>query len=274
MRLDDTHVFYQSVEFINQISTPLFNNTKIRSFSFSRYYHDGHAIELNSLDPRITKAILGDVLYPTASELGSFSSTSPFVYVDDDFHSHSGIEDSDKWKKNVEHTKRFEFYKRFYIFKKTDDYIEAYGFICEPDNPKPLQYCIEHIELLERFIQYFRYRAHQLLEDCHKSRYALDKDLYLTKPQANSETDPTLMSLLQCNAISDPAERMNATPAEAKCLQTLAQGNTMKEAARIIGISPRTVEQHISNLRHKVGAHSGKHLVRMYHEMKSNEGRV
>ena len=274
MILNDTHVFYQSVDFVNQLSSPLFKNTKVKSFSFSRYYKDGHAIELNSLDPRITKAILADELYPTLSELESFSSTSPFVYVDDDFHRHSGIEDSDKWKRNVEHTKRFEFYKRFYIFKKTHDYIEAYGFICDPDNPKPLQYCIEHIQLLERFIQYFKYQANQLLNDCHDSRYALDKNLYLAKSDTLTGSDNALMSLLNRDVSTDPTMKMNATPAEAKCLQTLAQGNTMKEAARIIGISPRTVEQHILNLRHKVGAHSGKHLVRMYHEMKSNEGRI
>jgi DNA-binding NarL/FixJ family response regulator len=46
------------------------------------------------------------------------------------------------------------------------------------------------------------------------------------------------------------------TPREREVLQLLARGLTMQQAARRLGISPRTVESHVSKIYRKLGAES------------------
>jgi DNA-binding CsgD family transcriptional regulator len=53
------------------------------------------------------------------------------------------------------------------------------------------------------------------------------------------------------------------TQRELQCLQATVQGFTAKEIAQQLGISYRTVEEYLTNIREKAGASSKAELVRM-----------
>jgi FixJ family two-component response regulator len=53
------------------------------------------------------------------------------------------------------------------------------------------------------------------------------------------------------------------TPRENEVLDLVVEGQSTKEIARLLGISPKTVEIHRSNLMHKMQARSSLELVRM-----------
>jgi len=46
------------------------------------------------------------------------------------------------------------------------------------------------------------------------------------------------------------------TPRERGCLSWAARGMTYQEIARVLDVSPRTVEQHLASARRKLGAYS------------------
>ena len=51
------------------------------------------------------------------------------------------------------------------------------------------------------------------------------------------------------------------TPRERDCLSCAARGMTYREIAKVLDISPRTVEQHLASARSKLGAHSTAHAI-------------
>ena len=54
------------------------------------------------------------------------------------------------------------------------------------------------------------------------------------------------------------------TPREQECLSFLARGDTAKEVARNLEISPRTVETHLKAIKGKTGFHSRSQLIKFF----------
>lgn len=57
------------------------------------------------------------------------------------------------------------------------------------------------------------------------------------------------------------APGISFTKRESECLFLLARGATIKRMAQILGLSPRTVEMHVNNLKHKLGVSYKSDLV-------------
>ena len=53
------------------------------------------------------------------------------------------------------------------------------------------------------------------------------------------------------------------TPRERQVLEQITSGATNKEAGRILGISPRTIEVHRARIMEKLGARNAADLVRI-----------
>lgn len=51
------------------------------------------------------------------------------------------------------------------------------------------------------------------------------------------------------------------TKRESECLFLLARGATIKKMAQILGLSPRTVEMYVNNLKYKLGVSYKSELV-------------
>lgn len=62
------------------------------------------------------------------------------------------------------------------------------------------------------------------------------------------------------------------TPAEARAIEALIEAGTSKQAAVILGISPRTVEAHILNARQKTGHRNTTLLVVAYVRQQERQG--
>lgn len=54
------------------------------------------------------------------------------------------------------------------------------------------------------------------------------------------------------------------TPREQEVLEQLLQGATAKQTARLLGVSPRTVESHRANIMAKMGVNSSMKLLRLF----------
>ena len=55
------------------------------------------------------------------------------------------------------------------------------------------------------------------------------------------------------------------TGREKECMSLIAQGYTMKNAAKKLCISHRTVEQHLRNVKDKLGLNTKNQLVEAWH---------
>jgi DNA-binding NarL/FixJ family response regulator len=86
-------------------------------------------------------------------------------------------------------------------------------------------------------------------------RAAMDGQTYIT---------PIIASQVLQNLLSHPqtAEGPALTAREREVLQLLAEGRTLKEAAAILNVSPRTIEFHRNNLADKTGLRTTAELTR------------
>ena len=86
-------------------------------------------------------------------------------------------------------------------------------------------------------------------------RAAIDGQTYIT---------PIIASQVLQNLLSHPhtADGPALTAREREVLQLLAEGRTLKEAAAILNVSPRTIEFHRNNLADKTGLRTTAELTR------------
>lgn len=86
-------------------------------------------------------------------------------------------------------------------------------------------------------------------------RAAMDGQTYIT---------PIIASQVLQNLLSHPqtADGPALTAREREVLQLLAEGRTLKEAAAILNVSPRTIEFHRNNLADKTGLRTTAELTR------------
>jgi DNA-binding CsgD family transcriptional regulator len=61
--------------------------------------------------------------------------------------------------------------------------------------------------------------------------------------------------------LENAPEEMRLSAREKEVLKLLAQGNTSRKIAAILGISPRTVEAHRANIMTKLDVHSAAELI-------------
>ncbi len=63
------------------------------------------------------------------------------------------------------------------------------------------------------------------------------------------------------HAFKEASELVHLTDREDEVLICIARGLSNKEAARELGIAPRTVERHVENLRNKIRARNKAHMM-------------
>lgn len=79
---------------------------------------------------------------------------------------------------------------------------------------------------------------------------------------APAEKPSAQLSNAVCN---DHFHKVKLTQREIECLNLVAHGSTMKMIARKLDISPRTVEQHLRNIKEKFEVNTKSQLVELWY---------
>lgn len=120
-------------------------------------------------------------------------------------------------------------------------------------------------------MKYFEHYGGNVIEKtCENYRVAMP--YYHEKKIRTNERFGELFNISQLNFDVKPAKRIMIeksiiTPREYECLGLLARGCTMKTAAKKLAISPRTVEQHLRNIKEKLGLRTKNQLVEAWYEI-------
>ncbi len=163
------------------------------------------------------------------------------------------------------------------IYIKFEDTIDVFYFIASKNHAEDMSYYLNKIDLLKRFILYFKEKSVDLFDENIISKLFL----------------PTLSARTSFNAPSCPKESMvdqrfiDSTPVsfvvnqhvkkvklsrrETECLSELAKGKTTKEIARHLSetseapLAYRTVETYLDNIRGKTGLHTKSELIELFY---------
>lgn len=130
------------------------------------------------------------------------------------------------------------------IIKQHESYSDFFVFATKPSNSLINSFYLNQKELLETFIENFYEKLAPDLANLEKYRFSVPGDVGRNKP--------TILTL---------------TKRQHECATLVLEGYNTKEVARILELSPRTVECYLDSLREKLGAKNRLHLSSLLKEI-------
>lgn len=145
-------------------------------------------------------------------------------------------------------------------FDNCRNYIEHYGVASSQKHTNLDTLFINDKTLFNKFLTYFKERAHDIITCGINNNIFCDSTLLLNNnKEPRSLFDDKKIDhfnkqvTLKRIPIYDESKKMYLSQRELQCLNILSQGKTVKEIAQILELSPRTVESYVTNVKMKTG---------------------
>lgn len=142
------------------------------------------------------------------------------------------------------------------ITRKNEQFCDFFVFGTSKENIGIKKFYMNDIKVFDQFCDNFLQAAEDIIIDAYSSKVNLpyhfaDNNTSLI----NSHTQPQIKKY--------PSLHGCLTKREYDCAHYLIQGKSSKETARALGISHRTIEEHICNMRTKFGLRNKAELIAM-----------
>jgi DNA-binding CsgD family transcriptional regulator len=235
------------------IARPLFLNTEINSFSYIKFFKDGTVLNLSTdmqwIEFRFEAQIPYRILFE--DHLKGLKLNQPHIYL---------------WPTKANSPllaalKSFEIWNGCNIYITNKEYIEVFSFASAVENINLQNYCINHFDLLKGFIVSFK---HEMLSElgCLRKENKIIADVAFPdqlreKPSVMGESYFSFTKKPKKIRLND---RVILSLKECQCVHLLLAGNTAKEIASQLYLSPRTVETHLNNVKDKTGSSTKSQL--------------
>lgn len=140
--------------------------------------------------------------------------------------------------------KKFNLAHGLSIIQQHGDYCDSFVFATEPGNDRINNFYLNEKNLFEAFIQKFYIKLVHELSDLSDQTFSLPDDIQIVTK--------SLMSL---------------PPRQQECARLLVEGLSTKEIARILQLSPRTIDDHVDVLREKFSAKNRIQLIHFLNKL-------
>ncbi|MBY0461711.1 MAG: helix-turn-helix transcriptional regulator [Alphaproteobacteria bacterium] len=155
----------------------------------------------------------------------------------------------------------------FNIYERDGESTITYAFATTPLNEGMINFYINNLNILKEFIFYFKCKAADIIDTSDLSKLIVSKN---KNPKFYPESDVIKSFSPKSNIqkFSFKGKLLNITFSnrETACLYQLTTGKTSKEIGRLLGISPRTVESYINNIKEKTGYRNKSELIKMFND--------
>jgi DNA-binding CsgD family transcriptional regulator len=132
--------------------------------------------------------------------------------------------------------------------------MDLFVYGSSPDNYDSINFYVNNIELLEDFKFYFKDKASKLIEKSNKNRVILPEKIQPKLGKVAVENLQAKNNKFQANRYHIPSKYTDVfiTHRELEVIRCFSLGCSAKEAALVLGLSPRTIEDHFSNVKLKL----------------------
>ncbi len=259
------NVLDASVDEVNSVCYPLFKNSPINYFDYVKFYDSGEMLYLGTSPEFLTKTYIHNLI-PTEEELKLFSlSGLKATFLSHHMPLPPGARDvnSNKYNEIISCAAECDIYHRLYFIEKQSNYYRACGFGVKAGTTSIFNFYLNFMANLQQFIKYFEHKTALLMEYNVQKRQIILPNYHHKIMQTEKGGEIIIDASNLDFSIENPFQ---ITLREKECLRLIAQGYTMKNAAKKMRISHRTVEQHIRNLKEKLGLSTKNQLVELWHE--------
>ncbi|MDQ2994894.1 MAG: LuxR C-terminal-related transcriptional regulator [Pseudomonadota bacterium] len=266
------NVIEASYDQVSCITYPLFKNTPISFFCYERIYDTGEALYLGT-GPDLAAKIIAEDLLPTFEELNlfhTFGLRTTFLSHHMPLPAGAGEADPEKYHKLINCAGESKQYHALVIVDRQHDHYRMCIFSVSCNLQSVFNFYLNIITQLEHFIDYFEHHADELIESrCQDSLLLLPnyhRKVLLAEPDIKVPINFKGLNF----AIESPSKYLNKnqriTQRQMECLALIAEGHTMKTAAKKMHISPRTVEMHLRNIKEKHHVNTKRQLIEIWHD--------
>lgn len=240
------HVTFSSVADITEITKPL-KSIGLSYFTFDRTYEDGSHLRLTNAGKWIESYYRTELYKQAIFEKDPRLFCNGFVFWSwlkrEPIYSAAS-------EHNIDHG--------LTIIERNKQYADFFHFGTTLDNFISQETLISHINFLHRFVAYFKQETHKLILTAEKTRFILPIDaheeIHLQELEYNKSYP--LEDLLKKTEVSrlylgDDYDNAYLTRRELDILSLLKDGKKPVRIANSLGISNRTLETHIKNIKEK-----------------------
>jgi DNA-binding CsgD family transcriptional regulator len=160
----------------------------------------------------------------------------------------------------------------FSIYEKHKEYVDFFDFASHKDNNQMNNLYLNNIDLMLRFIEYFKEKISLIVDFEDKKNVLIPKKFtsFDEIPRCENislKKDSIFFNQsLDENKILYKNEIFNLTHRELETLRLLSEGKTVKEISRSLRISHRTLDSHLQRVKIKFGAATKGDLIMFYHK--------
>ncbi|BBB14722.1 two-component sensor histidine kinase [Candidatus Rickettsiella viridis] len=243
------HYVLKSADEVNQICT-LLQDIGVSYFNYLKIYKDGSRELLTNNAPWIDH-FYQNALYLTAGVVDVEHLLPKGYFLWSELDSEDPVYSQGRESFNIDNGVSFVI--------KRDDVTYLYIFASTKDNVHINNYYVRNIDLFKRFIQHFQDRGADLIKQSAKNRIFLPerqivtpnrlKDIEVSLETRTAFYKKTEMDKFYLLSASDD---LYLTPKQAEVSVYLVAGVTAKQCARHLGISHRTVETYIEEMKQKI----------------------
>lgn len=239
------HIIWKLAEDVKRICEPLFASTGITYFDYARFSHKDKKALIICSDPQYVDFFISHELYkggPTQHITPGYHLWQE--YIDDNF---LGV------AKNL-----FHHAHGLTILNPFDTYSEIINFATHHDNAMITSFYLNHQNVINKFICYFREQAEDILKLAQKYQIDLSDEYSEKMTSVNDAYHQIEQQLFSNNnfVFTIDNKMVKLSKREIECLFYLKQGMGTKKMARLLEISPRTVESYIEALKLKLNCKS------------------
>lgn len=259
--LPPNHYIFTSVKKVQQICNPLFANDKFSFFDYARFSKQGEFYGFTTNGDSFR--IFFDLEYESLKSCKRllFDEDRLYYFYSPPPDSFSNSDDSYAAQEILRVTGSDH---GFSIINKQGDFIDAYYFSSPLPRDVAINYYLSQLPMLHKFITYFHNEASHLIETSNENRIILSDKMRPKLWDCSLKIESDKINLL------NNIENINhLTKREMECAKYISQGYTIKEVARLLILSPRTVETHLERLKNKLNIRKKSELVRylLQHEI-------
>ncbi|MBT4879962.1 MAG: helix-turn-helix transcriptional regulator [Alphaproteobacteria bacterium] len=228
-----------------ELCEPLFKNFGITVFSYIRFFEDGTHLQLCTNTDWL-KFYLQKKFYDNESHYRNMLEKIP---VDD---SNFVLWETLPQSQLTSSLYESNIWNGLSIYKRYKNYAEAFYFSSTRDSHQIIDFFVNHQALLTQYSFYFKEKASDFIINPPNEVITVPAKMLdfgnLCIPKHNSENRLSFFRDIEAHT---PGVGAQLSCREHECISHISKGKTMKETACDMGLSPRTVEQYIVNVKKK-----------------------
>ncbi len=246
MKLKNDHPFLTTSQDVKEIIKPL-QRFDINFFGYKLCYKDGSRFYLNS-DAEFMRYYFNKECYTYANTESYPADSRPRIALWSTVGQEELYDDV---------RERFDYDHGLYLIIPGKDYFELFSFATSSKNDFVLNQYFASFEFFLGFTAYFNDKANAIISKAEQSRIlAPVRQIELGMPFEQKQLDTAVNALKKTNS-----ESINLSARQWECARHLIEGKTVGQMADATGLSARTIEFYLANLRKKLQCRNKAQLI-------------